>query len=415
MNAPVALRVAHVFIPFAAAYFLSYVLRSVNAVLSGPFTEELSLSASELGLLSSSYFLTFAAMQIPLGTLLDRHNPRNVDSALLILAASGCFITAMAESFLMLWIGRALIGAGVAACLMACYKAFRLCFAADRQASLASLTLMVGSLGSLVATLPVEILLPVMGWRGIFFSSGLLLLVAIAALMWLLPPMPLAPDHPPSTTPFWTETLAGARTVLAHPEVQRLIPYAIFTHGGFLAVQSLWIGPWFRTVDGMTGPQAATSMLIVGIAVMLAHLSMSWMGTRFSRWGWSLDGIILTGCVLMLLLGCAAVADVWRDSVLAWSLMFMSSAVTATGYAKVSLCFSVAMTGRAATAINFIAFVGAFLMQWGLGLLIDVFLLLGLDDSSSMRGAFAAWLVCQAIAIVWMVMLPRWKLAGQAR
>jgi hypothetical protein len=73
------------------------------------------------------------------------------------------------------------------------------------------------------------------------------------------------------------------------------------------------------------------------------------------------------------------------------------------------------MTGRAATAINFIAFVGAFLMQWGLGLLIDVFLLLGLDDSSSMRGAFAAWLVCQAIAIVWMVMLPRWKLAGQAR
>ena len=197
MNAPHELRLMQVFLPFAAAYFLSYVMRSVNAVLSGPLTEDLSLSASELGLLSSSYFLTFAAMQIPLGTLLDRHNPRNVESLLLVLAAAGCFLSAIADGFAMLWIGRALIGAGVAACLMASYKAFRLCFAAERQASIASLTLMVGSLGSLVATLPIEIMLPAIGWRGVFMLTGILFLLSIAALMWLLPAMPAAPDHQP--------------------------------------------------------------------------------------------------------------------------------------------------------------------------------------------------------------------------
>jgi predicted MFS family arabinose efflux permease len=415
MTAPHELRLMQVFLPFAAAYFLSYVMRSVNAVLSGPLTEDLSLSASELGLLSSSYFLTFAAMQIPLGTLLDRHNPRNVESLLLVLAAIGCFLSAIADGFAMLWIGRALIGAGVAACLMASYKAFRLCFSAERQASIASLTLMVGSLGSLVATLPIEIMLPAIGWRGVFVLTGVLFLVSIAALMWLLPPLPKAPDHQPSDRPFWSETIAGVREVFAHPEVQRLIPYAIFTHGGFLAVQSLWIGPWFRTMHGMSGPEAATSLLIIGIAVMLAHLAMSWMGIRFARWGWSLDHVIVTGCLAMCTLGCAAVLELWSSPVLAWSLVFMSSAVTATGYAKVSLCFGVAMAGRATTAINFIAFVGAFIVQWGIGILIDLLLNFGLDDRSSMRGAFAVWLACQAFAVAWILILPRWKGADRTR
>lgn len=82
---------AAVFLPFAAAYFLSYVMRSVNAVLSEPLAEEFALSASQLGLLSSSYFLTFAIMQLPLGALLDRHSPRRVEIVLLMFAIGGCF------------------------------------------------------------------------------------------------------------------------------------------------------------------------------------------------------------------------------------------------------------------------------------------------------------------------------------
>ena len=146
--------VAQVFIPFAAAYLLSYVVRSVNAVLSGPFTDELGLSASELGLLSSAYFLTFAAMQIPLGALLDRKGPKNVEVVLLLFAVVGCLISSFASGFLALWIGRACIGIGVSACLMASYKAYRICFRDDLQPALASLMLMVGSFGALVATLP---------------------------------------------------------------------------------------------------------------------------------------------------------------------------------------------------------------------------------------------------------------------
>ncbi|NBW00911.1 MAG: MFS transporter [Betaproteobacteria bacterium] len=159
---------AAVFLPFAAAYFLSYVMRSVNAVLSGPLTDEFALTASQLGLLSSSYFLTFAIMQIPLGALLDRHSPRRVEIVLLMFAIGGCLLSSLAQGFVALWIGRAMIGIGVSACLMASYTSYRLCFPADRQASLASLMLMVGSFGGLAATLPVELILPTLGWRGVF-------------------------------------------------------------------------------------------------------------------------------------------------------------------------------------------------------------------------------------------------------
>ena len=76
-----------VFLPFAAGYFLSYFFRTINAVIAGQLTAELGLDASHLGLMTSVYFLTFAAIQLPLGVLLDRFGPRRVQSGLLLVAA----------------------------------------------------------------------------------------------------------------------------------------------------------------------------------------------------------------------------------------------------------------------------------------------------------------------------------------
>lgn len=396
-------RVAHVFAPFAAAYLLSYVMRSVNAVLSGPLTDEFSLTASQLGLLSSSYFLTFAAMQIPLGAMLDRRGPKEVEVVLLIFAIFGCLISATAEGFTGLWIGRALIGIGVSACLMASYKAYRICFRSDQQASLASLMLMVGSLGALIATLPVELILPVIGWRGVFYATAMLFLLSAFALILLLPRLP-APT--PNHKPYWRDMFSGAREVFAHPEVKRLIPLCIFTHGGFMAVQGLWMGPWFRIVDGQSPAQAATSLLILGVVVMCSHLTMSWMGTRFKHWGLSLDKVLLVGCSLMVILTAAAIFDVWGNSVLGWSLMFITTAITAVNYAKVSLAFPVAMGGRANTGVNFIVFVGAFIMQWGLGLIVDLAISMGQDQAQSLKVAFICWMLAQVFSLIWLVRIP---------
>ena len=87
-----------VFLPFAAGYYLSYLLRTVNAVIAPELTRELALSAADLGLLTSAYLLAFAAFQIPLGLLLDRHGPRRVEAGLLLVAAAGTLLFAFGRS-----------------------------------------------------------------------------------------------------------------------------------------------------------------------------------------------------------------------------------------------------------------------------------------------------------------------------
>ena len=75
-----------VFLPFAGGYYLSYLYRTVNAIISPDLVREFSLGPGDLGLLTSSYFLTFALFQLPLGILLDRYGPRRVNAGLLMLA-----------------------------------------------------------------------------------------------------------------------------------------------------------------------------------------------------------------------------------------------------------------------------------------------------------------------------------------
>ena len=56
-----------IFIIFTSAYFLSYFYRLTNAVIAPDLTAELGLDAAQLGLTTSVFFATFAAVQIPLG------------------------------------------------------------------------------------------------------------------------------------------------------------------------------------------------------------------------------------------------------------------------------------------------------------------------------------------------------------
>jgi hypothetical protein len=120
--------VMRVFLPFAIGYYLSYLFRTINALIAAPLTLEIGLDAGELGLLTSVYFLTFAAAQIPIGILLDRFGPRQIQSVLLIAAALGAALFAVADNYLLLFVARALVGLGVAASLTAGLKALVLWF-----------------------------------------------------------------------------------------------------------------------------------------------------------------------------------------------------------------------------------------------------------------------------------------------
>jgi hypothetical protein len=173
--------ILRVFLPFVTGYYLAYLFRTINAVMASHLATELGLGAGDLGLLTSVYFLTFAAAQIPIGMLLDRYGPRRVQSILMVVAALGSALFAASENFSMLLLGRALIGLGVAAALTAGMQALVLWFPRERVPLLNGWMVMLGALGAVTATWPAELLLASIGWRELF---GLLTaLTAVCAIM----------------------------------------------------------------------------------------------------------------------------------------------------------------------------------------------------------------------------------------
>jgi MFS family permease len=176
-----------VFLPFAFGYFLSYLLRVVNAVIGPDLVDELHFDASELGLLTSAYFLAFALFQLPLGILLDRYGPRRTEASLLIVAACGAFVFALAESLSGLLVGRALIGLGVSACLMAALKSYGMWFEKDKIPMVNGLHMAAGGFGALMGTLPIEYALQITDWRGILIGIGCIALSASIAIFFVVP------------------------------------------------------------------------------------------------------------------------------------------------------------------------------------------------------------------------------------
>ncbi len=160
--------IARVFLPFAAGYYLSYLFRTINALISSHLVADIGLSTADLGLLTSVYFLVFAAAQIPIGILLDRFGPRRVQSCLLSVAAAGSCLFAMSIGLPSLLISRAMIGLGVAAALTAGLKSIVLWFPIKRVALLNGYMVMLGSLGAVTATAPAEHLLGWISWRELF-------------------------------------------------------------------------------------------------------------------------------------------------------------------------------------------------------------------------------------------------------
>src|SRR5262245_61726945 len=180
-------RTLRVFAPFACAYFLSYFYRVANAVLSPDLVRDLGLDAGALGLLTSAYFLAFALLQLPVGLLLDRFGPRRVNASLLCVAACGAALFAAGDGLPALLAGRALIGAGVSACLVSRIQAFTQWFPLARLATLNGWLMAAGGLGAMAASAPLEWALRFTDWRGAFTALAALTGLAALAVALIVP------------------------------------------------------------------------------------------------------------------------------------------------------------------------------------------------------------------------------------
>lgn len=385
-----------VFLIFAFSYFISALVRGVTATLAPLFTTELGLTAGDLGLLGGAFFLGFASTQLPLGTALDRHGPKRVQLVFLAVAVIGSVAFALARDFVSLALARALIGVGVSACLMAPLTAFRRSFDTVAQLRANSWMLMSGSVGMVASTLPVQWLLPLIGWRGLFWAVAGWMLLSMLAIARFVPAD--APAAPGAVDPD-----AGYAAIWRHPTFVRLAPMGFFHYGGLIAVQSLWAGPWLVEVCGWTAPEAARGLFAVNIAMLLSFMVWGVVVPRLFARGWTAQSLIARGAPIGLLALALALILGPASGAWVWVLFCAGSTAVSLSQPAVGLALPAALAGRALSAYNLVIFLGVFTVQWGIGLSIDGLRALGWETLSAYRGGFALLTVCCLFSYVWFL------------
>ena len=406
-SAPTGTRLlAVVFLPFAAGYYVSFLFRNVNSVVFPELTQAFGLSPGALGFLTSAYFLTFAGAQLPLGVLMDRYGPRRVNAVMLLVAALGAVVFAFAAGLPVLVLGRALIGLGVAVCLMASMTAFVLWFPLERMATLVGWMLLVGALGALSATKPVELALRVIDWRTLFLVLAGYAVCASAAIYLVVPEKAASPSRGALRG-----QIAAVWTIFRSRVFWSIGFAAALVQGVAIGLLGLWAGPWMRDVAGLDRADMARDLLFAAAAFGVGGVLCGALSDRLARRGVPPLATYLCGCVACSLALVPIVLGCGSASLPLWILFIGLSPFGTLSYALLAARFPRDMTGRVVTALNTVTFLLAFAVQFGVGAIINMWPVL--DDHYAPEGYRVAFGLCwllQVASVAWLAYAERSEL-----
>ena len=383
-----------VFAAFAFAYFFSALIRAITATLAPTLVQEFALNARDLGLLAGGYFIGFAATQLPLGHWLDRLGPKKVVLGFLSMAVLGCVAFSMATSFAGLLLARVLCGVGVSACLMAPLTGYRRWYAPANQMRANSWMLMVGALGMVASTLPVQWLMPWIGWRMIFLLLGALVGLSMVMIVWQVPAWPSAPtagNGAPQPVP------TGYAEVWRNPYFRQLVPLGFFNFGGLVAMQTLWAAPWMVKVAAYSPLQAATGLFWLNVAMLLSFWLWGVANPWLARRHYTPERLITYGMpVSIITLAIIVIAGdaISTGAAVIFTVYCVSSTVGALAQPAVGLAFPSHLAGRALSAYNLVIFSGVFTVQWGIGLVVDGLRACAWTEPHAYQGAMGVYALC---------------------
>ena len=392
-----------VFFVFAFGYFLSCLLRAITATLSPVLTLEFELMAADLGLLAGGYFLGFAFMQIPLGYLLDKFGPKKIVSSFLLIAFIGTVSFALAENFSGLLVSRILIGVGVSACLMAPLTGYRIWFAENQQQRANSWMLMIASLGFLSSTLPIQLLLPAFGWRWIFGGIAALILISIFLMLAFIPKW----DHQKNESLDNQTSKGSLADVWKNKFFISVIPMGLFNYGGLMAIQTLWAGPWMVRVAGYTPIESSTGLFWINITMLISFFLWGYFLPKITNLGFSALKILKLGLPVSFLIMLMIIILGSKAGAFYITLFILSSIFLSVTQPAVGLSFASHLAGKALTSFNLLIFLGTFIMQWVMGLVIDLVKTFGYTEIIGFKAAFSFFLFLSLISYIFFLIINK--------
>ena len=376
-----------IFLVFAFAFFISNLLRSITATLSPVLTSEFNLTAGNLGLLAGGYFLGFTSMQIPLGFLLDKYGPRKIVSSLLIIAIVGTTSFALAQNFASLLISRVFIGIGVSACMMGPLTGYRIWFEEKYQQRANSWMLMVANIGFVFSTLPVQVLLPIIGWRWIFFGTTFLIIVSIVLILLFIPSTKkkFKKDE--------NEIEVKLSDIWKNKFFISVIPLGFFNYGGMYAIQTLWAGPWMIRVTGYSSLESATGLFWINFTALIGFFLWGYFLPKISKYGLNSFKLMKLGLPISYLVLLSIIIKGSNAGAFLFTTYILTSIVLTLVQPAVGLSFPKRLAGKSLTSYNLVIFLGTFIMQWGMGLIIDFSHSMGKSEILSFQISFFVYLV----------------------
>ena len=389
-----------IFCVFAFGFFISNLLRSITATLTPVLTSDFDLSAGNLGLLAGGYFLGFSLMQIPAGLLLDKYGPKKVVAYLLLIALVSTISFAFAKSFTGLLISRFFIGVGVAACLMGPLTGYRVWFEDKYQQRANSWMLMVASFGFVISTLPVQILLPMIGWRSIFLIISILILLSIVLILVFAPSWN---NNVQNQNIQSAESTGRLSDVWKNKFFISLIPLAFLNYGGVQAIQTLWAGPWMLNVAGYSPLESATGLFWINIIMLFAFMFWGYILPKFSSLGIDSMKIVKIGLPISYIVLFCIIIMGQKAGAMMFTLYILSSIVLSLTQPALALSFPQNLAGKSLTSLNVFIHSGTFFVQWGIGLLIDLSKNMGANIITSYKISLSIFLILCILSYIFFI------------
>jgi MFS family permease len=352
-----------ILLPFCGGYFLSYLFRSTNAVIAPHLVDEFNTNAQQLGILTSSYLFAFAVFQIPLGILLDKYGARKVQIFLMIFAGLGSLMFSYGNSILELTIARAIIGFGVAGCLMSTFKIITVWYNKNNWSILYGLCLSSGGLGAIVATKPLYFIVDGIGWRSAFMILAVLCFV-ISFIIWAVTPEKESVKEEQNI-------LFALKEIYSSKLFWRIAPLAGISGGTGLAIQGLWAGEWLRDVARLDQNNATNMLLILNVSLLVGMIITGFIPNILKRFKLSQIDIFFVITLILLLGHSLLTFEVLPVSPIPWILLGISANGAILAYSWLNTQFPISYSGRTSTALNLSLFLCGFVLQYAIGWIIN--------------------------------------------
>jgi MFS family permease len=383
------------------AYLIAVMQRSSLGIAGVDATERFDVQAAALSSLAVVQLIVYAALQIPVGVVLDRHGPRVLIATGALLMIAGQTTMAIAPTLGVALVGRILVGAGDAMTFISVSRLIASWFSGRALPLLSQAMGTIGALGQVLSAIPLSIVLHQFGWQPAYLSAAALSVVAFILVFLFVRNAP-AGSVQIERSGGWPAALHQLRESLARPGTQLGFWSHFVTQSPGTVLTLLWGFPFISV--GL-GYGATTASLFLTLIVAVAIVAGPVLGILSARYPYRRSNIVL-GIVVSMGLAWGALL-VWPGQPPLW-LVLLLLVVVAVGGPGSLIGFDFARTfnparslGSASGVVNVGGFLASFVMMLLIGIVLDL-----IDHANGGSGVPAELYSLESFRIAFLVQFP---------